>query len=42
MRSQSPGRRLARIVLWIGGVALAISVLDLLGIPVRHHHRHHR
>ncbi len=35
MRSQSPARRLARIVLWIGGVALAIFILDLLGIPVR-------
>ena len=35
MRSQSLGRRLTRIVLWIGGVALAIFVLDLLGIPVR-------
>ena len=35
MRSQSPARRLTRIALWIGGVALAIFVLDLLGIPVR-------
>jgi hypothetical protein len=34
-RSQSLGRRLTRIVLWIGGVAPAIFVLDLLGIPVR-------
>jgi uncharacterized membrane protein YbhN (UPF0104 family) len=28
-------RRLTRIAVWIGGVALAIFVLDLLGIPVR-------
>jgi hypothetical protein len=28
-------RRLGRIALWVGGVALAIFVLDLLGIPVR-------
>lgn len=28
------GRRLARIAIWIGAVALAIYVLDLLGIPV--------
>jgi uncharacterized membrane protein YbhN (UPF0104 family) len=27
-------RRLTRIALWVGGVALAIFVLDLLGIPV--------
>lgn len=33
--SQPLPRRLARIVLWVGGVALAIFVLDLLGIPVR-------
>jgi undecaprenyl pyrophosphate phosphatase UppP len=26
--------RLARIALWVGGVALLIVVLDLLGIPV--------
>jgi hypothetical protein len=26
-------RRLARIALWIGGVALAIAILDLLGVP---------
>jgi len=30
----SPARRLLRIAAWIGGVALAIFVLDLLGIPV--------
>ena len=35
MRSQSLPRRLARIALWVGGVALGIFVLDLLGIPVR-------
>ena len=35
MRSQPLSRRLARIALWIAGVALAIFVLDLLGIPVR-------
>jgi uncharacterized membrane protein YbhN (UPF0104 family) len=34
VRSQPLSRRLARIALWIGGVALAIFVLDLLGIPV--------
>jgi len=28
-------RRLTRIALWVGGVVLAIFVLDLLGIPVR-------
>jgi uncharacterized membrane protein YbhN (UPF0104 family) len=28
-------RRLARIAVWIGGVAATIFVLDLLGIPVR-------
>lgn len=28
------GRRLARTATWVGGVALAIFVLDLLGIPV--------
>src|SRR3954454_16782729 len=26
--------RLARIAVWVGGVALAIGVLDLLGVPV--------
>jgi uncharacterized membrane protein YbhN (UPF0104 family) len=30
----TPARRLLRIAVWIGGVALAIFVLDLLGIPV--------
>ncbi|HEY2714965.1 MAG TPA: YbhN family protein [Solirubrobacterales bacterium] len=34
MRSQPLSRRLGRIALWIGGVVLAIFVLDLLGIPV--------
>lgn len=34
MRSQPLSRRLTRIALWIGGVALAIFVLDLLGVPV--------
>ena len=29
------GRRIARIAIWVGGVALTIFVLDLLGIPVR-------
>jgi uncharacterized membrane protein YbhN (UPF0104 family) len=28
------GRRIARITLWIGGVALAIFLLDLVGVPV--------
>jgi uncharacterized membrane protein YbhN (UPF0104 family) len=35
VRSQPLSRRLARIGLWVGGVALGIFVLDLLGIPVR-------
>lgn len=30
-----PTRRLARIAVWIGGVAALIWILDLLGIPVR-------
>jgi uncharacterized membrane protein YbhN (UPF0104 family) len=29
-----PARRLIRIVAWIGGVSLAIAILDALGIPV--------
>jgi uncharacterized membrane protein YbhN (UPF0104 family) len=32
-RSQPLSRRLARIGTWIGGVALTIFVLDLLGVP---------
>jgi uncharacterized membrane protein YbhN (UPF0104 family) len=32
-RSQPLSRRLTRIAIWIGGVALLIFVLDLLGIP---------
>jgi len=32
---QTPPRRIARIVAWVGGVALLIFVLDLLGVPVR-------
>jgi hypothetical protein len=32
-RPRTLGRRLARIGLWVGGVALAIFVLDLLGVP---------
>lgn len=32
-RSQSPSRRLGRIALWIGGLALFVFVLDLLGVP---------
>lgn len=32
-RSQSLTRRLARIGIWVGGVALLIFVLDLLGVP---------
>jgi glycosyltransferase 2 family protein len=35
VESQSLSRRLTRIALWVGGSALAIFVLDLLGIPVR-------
>jgi len=35
VRSQPLSRRLTRIALWVGGVVLAIFVLDLLGIPVR-------
>jgi uncharacterized membrane protein YbhN (UPF0104 family) len=33
-QSGSPWRRLARIAAWVGGTALLILVLDLLGIPV--------
>jgi uncharacterized membrane protein YbhN (UPF0104 family) len=29
------GRRIARIAIWVGGVALTIFVLDLLGVPVQ-------
>jgi uncharacterized membrane protein YbhN (UPF0104 family) len=32
-RSQPVSRRLARIAIWIGAVALLIFVLDLLGVP---------
>jgi uncharacterized membrane protein YbhN (UPF0104 family) len=32
-RSQSLSRRLARVAAWVGGVALVIFVLDLLGVP---------
>ena len=32
-RSQSLGRRLARIAIWVGGVVILIALLDLLGIP---------
>ena len=32
-RSQSPGRRLTWIAVWIGGVALLVFALDLLGVP---------
>jgi uncharacterized membrane protein YbhN (UPF0104 family) len=32
-RSQPVARRLARIAVWIGGVALLIFVLNLLGVP---------
>ena len=32
-RSQTPARRLMRIAAWLGGVALLIFVLDLLGVP---------
>lgn len=35
MGNQPLSRRLGRIALWVGGIALAIFVLDLLGIPVR-------
>ena len=28
------GRRLLRIAIWVGGVAIAIFLLDLVGIPV--------
>jgi uncharacterized membrane protein YbhN (UPF0104 family) len=34
VRSQPLSRRLVRIALWVGGSAVAIFVLDLLGIPV--------
>jgi uncharacterized membrane protein YbhN (UPF0104 family) len=33
-RQGTTARRLLRIAVWIGGVALAVFVLDLLGIPV--------
>lgn len=29
-----PTRRLVRIAAWVGGVALVLAVLDLLGVPV--------
>jgi hypothetical protein len=32
--SQPLSRRLTRVALWVGGSALLIYVLDLLGIPV--------
>ena len=35
MEDQPLSRRLARIGVWVGGLALAICILDLLGIPVR-------
>jgi uncharacterized membrane protein YbhN (UPF0104 family) len=34
VRPQSLSRRLTRIALWVGGSALAVFILDLLGIPV--------
>ena len=34
MNEESLPRRLTRIALWVGGSALAVFVLDLLGIPV--------
>jgi uncharacterized membrane protein YbhN (UPF0104 family) len=34
-QSRARARRLARTVLWIGGTAATIFVLDLLGVPVR-------
>ena len=33
-RDQALLARLARIAIWVGGLALLILVLDLLGIPV--------
>ncbi len=33
-RPPSPAHRLARIATWVGGVAVLVFVLDLLGIPV--------
>jgi uncharacterized membrane protein YbhN (UPF0104 family) len=33
MAASRPGVRLVRIGLWVGGVALAILLLDLLGVP---------
>lgn len=35
MDRQPLTRRLARIAAWVGGVALLVFVLDLLGVPVR-------
>jgi uncharacterized membrane protein YbhN (UPF0104 family) len=32
-RRRTVPQRLARIALWVGGVALAVAVLDLLGVP---------
>jgi uncharacterized membrane protein YbhN (UPF0104 family) len=32
-RSRTPARRLARIGVWVGGVALLIFALDLVGVP---------
>jgi len=34
VNGQQLPRRIARIVAWVGGVALAIFVLDLIGVPV--------
>ena len=34
MRTQNLKIRLARIALWLGGVALAVFLLDLVGIPI--------
>jgi uncharacterized membrane protein YbhN (UPF0104 family) len=34
VEAQPLSRRLTRIALWVGGAALAIFILDLLGIPV--------
>lgn len=35
MDSQPLPRRLARIAIWLGGVAVVIVLLDLVGVPVR-------
>ena len=35
MRSRTRAQRLLRVAAWIGGIALVVFLLDLLGVPVR-------